>query len=188
MGSTGSKGSKDSVRPKEGEYAPYFRGYVERVPEEDVLAVLEAQPVELRRAFDRVPPAKETFAYAPGKWTLRQVAGHVVDGERVFAFRSLCASRADKNSLPGFDENAYVANSRFDEVPLADHAEEFALLRTANVQMLRRLSPEQWRLAGVANGVSNTVRAIAYVMAGHVRHHLRVMAERYGVEVAAPRL
>jgi hypothetical protein len=186
MGSIGSTGSKETGRPKEGEYAPYFRGYVELVPEEDVLAVLEAQPAELRRAFDRFPRERETFAYAPGKWTLRQVAGHVVDGERVFAYRTLCASRGDKNALPGFDENAYVANSRFDDVPLADHVEEFALLRTANVRMLRRLSPEQWRLAGVANGVSNTVRGIAYVMAGHVRHHLRVMAERYGVEVAAP--
>ena len=186
MGSTGSKGSEGSRRPREGDYAPDFRGYVERVPEEDVLAVLEAQPAELRRVFDRVPREKETFAYAPGKWTLRQVAGHVVDGERVFAYRSLCASRADRNALPGFDENAYVANGRFDDVPLADHVAEFALLRTANVQMLRRLSPEQWRLAGVANGVSNTVLAIAYVMAGHVRHHLRVMAERYGAEVAAP--
>jgi len=179
-------GANEGARPKEGEYAPYFKGYVELVPESDVLPVLEAQAAELRRVFSRVPRAQETHAYAPGKWTLRQVAGHVVDGERVFAYRSLCASRGDPNALPSFDENAYVVHATFDERPLADHAEEFALLRAANVRMLRALRPEQWRRAGVANGVANTVRGLAYVMAGHVRHHLRVMAERYGVEVAAP--
>ncbi len=175
-----------AVRPRSDEYAPYFKGYVELVPELDVVPVLEAQGGELRRIFTAVPRTKESFAYAPGKWTLRQVAGHVVDGERVFAYRALCASRGDKNSLPSFDENAYVANARFDEVPLADHAEEFALLRAANVKLLRALRPEQWSLAGVANGVPNTVRGLAFVMAGHVRHHLRVMAERYGVGASAP--
>ena len=178
--------ASEGGRPKPGEYAPYFQDYVALVPESDVVAVLEAQGGELRRVFSAVPKAKESFAYAPGKWTVRQVAGHVVDGERVFAYRSLCASRGDPNSLPSFDENAYVANARFDELPLADHAEEFALLRAANVRMLKALRPEQWRLAGVANGVSNTVRGLAWVMAGHVRHHLRVLAERYGV-AAAPK-
>jgi hypothetical protein len=178
-------GAIEGGRPGAGEYAPHFQGYVELVPERDVLPVLEAQAGELRRILAKVPRAKESFAYAPGKWTLRQVAGHVIDGERVFAYRTLCASRGDRTSLPSFDENAYVANARFDDVPLADHAEEFALLRAANVRMLRALRPEQWRLAGVANGVSNTVRGLAYVMAGHPRHHLRVMAERYGVETRA---
>lgn len=171
-------------RPKADEYAPYFQGYVELVPEPDVVPVLEAQGGELRRVLTAVPKERESFAYAPGKWTVRQVAGHVVDGERVFAYRALCASRGDPSSLPSFDENAYVANASFDERPLADLVEEFVLLRAANVRMLKVLRPEQWRLAGVANGVSNTVRGLAYVMAGHVRHHLRVLAERYGVAVA----
>jgi len=171
-------------RPQTGEYAPYLQDYVALMPESDVIAMLEAQGGELRRVFSAVPKAKETFAYAPGKWTVRQVAGHVVDGERVFAYRSLCASRGDPNPLPSFDENAYVANARFDELPLADHAEEFFLLRAANVRMLKALRPEQWLRAGVANGVSNTVCGLVWVMAGHVCYYLRVLAERYGVAAA----
>lgn len=170
-------------RPEENEHAPYFRGYVDLVPEEDVLAVLEGQAALLRKFAASVPRDRETFAYAPGKWTIRQVMGHLGDGERVFGFRAFCFGRGDQTPLPGFDENVYVDRSQYHEAPLAELAEDFAQIRELNLRTFRGFSESHWALSGVANGKSITVRALAFIMAGHVRHHLRVLRERYGAEV-----
>ena len=169
------------VRPAASEYARFFAGYVERVPENDVLSVLESQPRLLARVVTTIPVEREKFTYAPGKWTLRQLFGHLGDGERVFGFRTLAFSRADATPLPGFDENAYVENAPFATTPLADLVAEFAELRAANLRLLRRADGAAWTRSGSANQNPITVRALAYVMAGHIRHHLAVMAEKYGV-------
>lgn len=124
---------------------------------------------------------KELFAYGPGKWTIRQVAGHVADTERVFGYRALVFGRLDQNELPGFDENAYVEHARFNEIPLQDLIEEFALVRQANLRYLKGLPAAAWDASGMANGRRITVRALSYLMAGHVRHHLRGLGENYGV-------
>ena len=168
-------------RPLPNEYPPFFAGYVERVPEVDIVAALRGQVDVVRRVAASIAPDRETYAYAPGKWSIRQVAGHIGDGERVFGFRALCFSRADRNPLPAFDENAYVAHARFHDIPLSDLVDEFALLRSANVKMLAGLRDEQWSEVGTASGKPISVRALAYVMAGHVRHHLAVLQERYAV-------
>ena len=170
-------------RPAGTEYAPFYGGYVDLVPEEDVLAVLDAQPAFLRRLAASVPPARETFAYAAGKWTIRQVLGHLGDGERVFGFRAFCFGRGDQTPLPGFDENAYVERSRFNDISLVDLAEDFATVRASNLRFLKGFGEDQWSASGIANGKSITVRALAFAMAGHVRHHARVLRERYGIEV-----
>jgi hypothetical protein len=170
-------------RPTESEFPTFFRGYVDLVPGDDALADLDSQQSILRRLPAAIPREKERFAYAPAKWTLRQVAGHLGDGERVFGYRALCISRFDATPLPGFDENTYVANSRFDEVPLERLVDELLHVRAANLAMLRQLSPQQWTASGIANGKSITVNALAFVMAGHVRHHFKVLRERYGVEI-----
>ena len=169
------------MRPNDDEYATPFGKYVGLVPESDVVAVLADQLLEFRRLIPAVTPENETYAYAPGKWTIREVAGHVGDGERVFGFRAFSFSRADPNPLPGFEENDYVAQARFNDLPLADLIAEFAALREANLSMLRGLRDSQWAHVGIANAHPITVRALAFVMAGHVRHHLGLLHDRYGV-------
>jgi len=170
-------------RPESNEYDPYFAGYVALVGAEDVLRVLEDQRDLIREVAAGVPAARETFAYGPGKWTIRQVFGHMADTERVFAHRAFCISRGEPATLPAFDENAYVAASPAVGVTLAELADELVQVREANLRFVRRLDGDTSRQLGrVASGPAS-VRALTYMMAGHLRHHLRVLAERYGVAV-----
>ena len=168
-------------RPDSSEYAPFYAGYVSLVPETDALAVLAAQPAELQALAAKVPVEREQHRYAPGKWSVREVFGHLTDGERVFGYRAFCISRGDQASLPGFDEQSYIAGANYDQVRLGDLAADFAALRQSNLQVLRRLAAADWARTGTANGTPVTVRALAFVMAGHVRHHLGVLRARYGV-------
>jgi hypothetical protein len=168
-------------RPEPHEYAPFYAGYVSLVPEGDLVALLQEQPGMLRRLAASVPPDGEGYRYGPGKWSIRQVFGHIGDGERAFAFRLFCFSRTESAPLPGFDENTYVDHSRFDSAPLADLLGEFADLRSANLAMIRRLEEDDWSLAGTASDNRVTTRALAYIMAGHVLHHTGILKTRYGV-------
>ncbi len=170
-----------SKRPLPTEYPASFAGYVDLVPEADVVGALGAQVEVLRQLAAAISPERETYAYAPGKWTIRQVVGHLGDVERVFSFRALCFARSDQTPLPGFDENAYVEHSRFNDTRLGELIEELVLLRSSNLKMLTSLSEAQWSATGVANGKSISVRALAYVMVGHVRHHVAMLRDRYGV-------
>ena len=169
-------------RPSEAEFAPFYARYVALVPEADILAVLEQQVAEIRRLAASVPPERETFRYAEGKWSIREVLGHLVDGERVFGYRAFCFSRGDPAALPSFDENQYVAAARSDATPLPELADELALVRRSNLVVLRRLEPAEWARVGTASGKPVSVRALAWVMAGHPRHHLQVLRERYGLK------
>jgi hypothetical protein len=169
------------VRPAEGEYAPFYARYVALVPETDILAVLERQAGELRQLAASVPAERETYRYAEGKWSVREVLGHLVDGERVFGYRAFCISRGEVAALPSFDENQYVGEARCDAIPLRELAGELALVRESNLAVLRRLEPRQWERVGTASGKPITVRALAWVMAGHPRHHAEILRERYGV-------
>ena len=168
-------------RPKENDYAPFYADYVARVPETEILEVLREQPKELKRVADSVVPDKERFRYAPDKWSVRELFGHLVDAERFFGHRAFCVSRGDANPLPGFDENSYVARSSYDSRPLAELVKDFSLLREANSRHLENLEASAWPREGVANGAKVTVRALAYIMTGHVRHHLAVLKERYEI-------
>lgn len=168
-------------RPAETEYAPFYAGYVSKVPSGDVLELLENQKSQLLTLAASVPTERETFRYAPGKWTIREVFGHLGDAERVFGYRAFCISRGDRTSLPGFDEQEYVAASGFNSRELSSLAHELTLLRESNLLLLRHLDPEKWRRTGVANGTLISVRALAFIMAGHVNHHFGVLRDRYGV-------
>ncbi|HVO11125.1 MAG TPA: DinB family protein [Vicinamibacteria bacterium] len=168
-------------RPAENEYAPYFARYVGLVPEADVLAALEGQIDDLRRFAKSVPPEREGHRYAPDKWSVREVIGHLADGERVFGYRVFCISRGEQQALPSFDENAYVAQSAYGRVPLADLAEELVMVRRANLAVMRRLEPPAWTRLGTASGQPVSVRALGYIMVGHPRHHLAILRERYGL-------
>ena len=169
------------MRPALDEYPEYFRTYVSLVPEEDVLAALDPQVALIEALPARVSAAKETFAYAPGKWSVRELIGHVNDAERVFAYRALTFSRFNAVSLPAFDEETWTPHGHFAGVPLRELADEFVALRRANLLMLRRLEAPQWQAGGRGDDKPITVRALAYVMAGHVRHHLSILRDRYGV-------
>src|SRR5262245_9398658 len=158
------------IRPQASDFPEAVAEYVERVPESDVLSVLASQPEELRQIAASLSREREKHAYAPGKWTVRQIVGHLGDGERVLGYRALCFSRGDPTPLPGFDENTYVERSRSNDVPLRDLVEEFASLRAANLRMFQALDEEAWRESGEANGTRISVRALAFAMAGHVRH------------------
>ena len=164
---------------------PSFSGYVSLVPEADALVVLESQADTIRRLASAVPAERETFRYAPGKWSVREVVGHVVDAERVFGYRAFCVSRGEEASLPGFDENEYVAESGFDQRTLAELVAEFAVVREANLAVLRRLDSRRLERVGTANGSPVSVRALAFIMAGHVRHHAGVLRARYGIRDGA---
>jgi hypothetical protein len=168
-------------RPPEGEYNPFYASYLALVPEGDLLSVLAAQPKELQSLVKAIPPDRETHRYGEGKWSVREVLGHVTDVERVFGYRALCISRLDQTPLPGFDENDYVAHSSYAETPVEGLAAEFASLRSGNLALLRRLEPARWLKVGNANGSPVSVRALAFIMAGHFRHHLAILRDRYGV-------
>ena len=168
------------TRPVDSEFAPYYGTYISLVPEHDALTILERQPEELRALAANTPA--ETFRYAPGKWSIREVVGHVVDTDRVFGHRAFCISRGEQQPLPGFDQDDYMAASDFDARPLADLVNEFAVVREANLLALRRLTPKDWARTGTASGHPVSVRALAFMMAGHVRHHCTILRERYGVK------
>jgi hypothetical protein len=143
------------------------------------MPVLEAQAALVRLQTRAFIPAREDSRYADGKWSVREMLGHMTDAERVFGFRAFCFSRGEQNALPGFDQNDYVARARFDRCSLADLVQEFGQLREANLTVLRRLDGDEWQRMGTASGTPVSVRALAYIMAGHVRHHLQILSTRY---------
>lgn len=166
-------------RPQTNEHAPYFSRYIDLVPEDDVAGAIEAQGRETAALLAKVSEEKAAFRYSPEKWSIKQVVGHVTDAERVFAYRLMSIARGESQSLPGFDENDYVRNANFDEIPFAELVEGLAATRRATLALVRGLSPEAWTRAGTANEKPTTVRAVAYTLLGHERHHLRVLRERY---------
>ena len=168
-------------RPQENEYPPFYAGYVARVPETEILEVLREQPKELKRIADSVGADKERFRYASDKWSVRELFGHLVDAERFFGHRAFCISRGDANPLPGFDEKLYVSQSSYDSRSLSELVKDFSLLREANSRHLENLEATAFSREGVANGAKVTVRALAYIMTGHARHHLAVLRERYAI-------
>ena len=169
-------------RPDAFEFGSFYAGYIARVPEADPLPVLEAQPAELRALAARIGPDRELFRYAAGKWTIRQTFGHLVDTERVMGYRAFCIGRGEEQPLPGFDEQKYVGRAAFDARPLPEMADEFSAVRSANLWTIRQWVADDWSRTGTANGNSVSTRALAFIMAGHVRHHIALLRERYGVD------
>jgi len=166
-------------RPAETEYATYYQGYVDQVSENDVMAVLRSEVDDLDVLLNRVPAEKETYAYAEGKWSIREIIGHLIDGERVFGYRALCIARGEQQNLPGFEQDDYLRTSPYNRIELEDLLSELRLVRLSNIAMFRNLEEEAWNRVGIANNNQVTVRALAFIMAGHVRHHMKVLRERY---------
>src|SRR2546425_7991517 len=166
-------------RPTETEYAPYYQSYVDQVSENDIMAVLRSGLDDLDVLLGRVPAEKETYRYAEGKWTIREIVGHLIDSERVFGYRALCIARGEKQNLPGFDQNDYMQTAPYNQIELEDLLSEMRLVRLSNVAMFRSLDQEAWNRTGIANANEVTVRALAFIMGGHMRHHMNVLKQRY---------
>lgn len=166
-------------RPLASEYAPFYETYVGRVPETDILAVLREQRDSTLAMMEGVPAEKVDYRYAPEKWTLRQVFGHVVDMEWVFTARAIHFARLVAAPLPGVEQDDFMKVARFEARPWPSLREQFAHLRSANILLFEGFDEEAWGRRGVASGNPITVRALAYIIAGHQRHHLGVIRERY---------
>ena len=166
-------------RPEKNEYAEFYETYVSLVEETDVVSALQNQVSELQKLLADVSEDKENFRYAEGKWSVKELLGHLIDGERVFSYRALRISRDDQTPLAGFEENAYIANSNFRNAELADLIEEFSLLRRSNILFFNNLTDQAWLRTGTASEAAVSVRALAYIMVGHFRHHARILRTRY---------
>jgi uncharacterized damage-inducible protein DinB len=167
------------ARPHTSEYAPHYHTYISGVPEGDVVAIMRDAGRELHAAVMAIPEQRGGFRYAEGKWTIREVIGHLIDAERIFTYRALRIARSDATPLPGFEENDYVRTAGSDERTLASLGQELAAVRESTVLLFQSLPTDAWVRRGTASGKEISVRAIAYIVAGHPLHHLRILRERY---------
>lgn len=167
------------ARPEPGEYAAYYEKYISLVPGNDVTSALESQRVQTMQLFAARSEREGNFRYGPDKWTVKEVLGHINDTERIFTYRALRIARADKTPLPGFEQDSFVSNGRFNERSLGNLAEEFAFVRGASLALFRSFGQETWLRRGTASNYEVTVRAIAYMIAGHELHHRQILEERY---------
>ena len=166
-------------RPEPSEYAPYYGRYIERVPDGPIVDILRTQvrgTLELLRAL---PEAKGAHSYAPGKWSIKQVVGHVIDAERVFGYRALRFGRSDATQLPGFEQGDYARAGGFAARSLRHLTEELEAVRRATVLLYEGFGEEDWSRKGIASANPVTVRALAYIIAGHELHHVKILKEQY---------
>jgi len=172
---------KTIARPQAGEYFPFYETYISKVDEGDVLGYLKTQCEAFCDALYALPADKGDYAYAEGKWTVKDVVGHMTDAERVFAYRALAIARGEQQPLPGFEQDDYVATGNFSGRTLASLTEEFRYARLSSLHLFNTFTEQDLVRQGTASGGPVTVRAIVYIVAGHVNHHLQVLKERYGV-------
>lgn len=168
-----------SGRPSPGEYPEYAEDDIARVEGEDVCDALRRQQILTRELFEMFGESGGGIAYAEGKWSVKQVLGHLADDERIFAYRALCLARGDRRELPGFDEKLYVDGARFGELPVSVLLEDYLAVRAASLTLFRSLSPEAWLRRGTVNGYLATPRGLGFHIAGHELHHHRILKERY---------
>jgi uncharacterized damage-inducible protein DinB len=167
------------ARPEPDEYAPYYDRYISLVPGSDILGTLDAQRRETMLLLCGREESDGDIRYAPGKWSVKEVLGHVCDAERVFAYRALRISRGDRTPIEGFEQDEYVRNGPFAERPLPELIEDYIAVRRATLTLLRNLDEGAWARCGTANGKEVSVRALAYLIAGHELHHRRILEEKY---------
>jgi uncharacterized damage-inducible protein DinB len=166
-------------RPDRNEYDPYYEHYVSLVKDHDIIDTLSAQPTQLQALVTAMPEEKGEYRYAEGKWSIKEVLGHLIDGERMFAYRLFRISRGDETPIEGFEQDGYIENAHSNQRSFADLLEEFTLLRRANMLFFHNLRDDALIRVGTANNVKITVRALMYIMAGHIEHHLGILRERY---------
>jgi hypothetical protein len=165
--------------PDSSEYAPYYGKYITLVAGDNVVAALEDQPRQTLALLSGLSEEQGDFRYAPDKWSIKEMLGHVIDAERVFSYRALRFARHDGTPLASFEQDDYVRAGGFGDRRLVDLIEEFVAVRRATVWLFRTLSPDAWMRRGVASGNPVSVRAVAYIVAGHELHHRAVLQEKY---------
>ncbi len=167
------------ARPEPGEYAPYYERYISLVAGSDILGTLDSQRREMMLLLSGRDESEGDYRYAPDKWNAKEVLGHVCDTERIFAYRALRIARGDQTPLPGFEQDDYVKNGPFARSPLGEIIEDYIAVRRATLTLLRNLDEGAWGRRGVASKNEVTVRALAYMIAGHELHHRRILEEKY---------
>lgn len=170
-------------RPDEYPPSPPMCRYLETVDDQNLVELLTGQMNTMLGVFENLTDAQQNFRYEPGKWSPKQLLGHTTDTERIFAYRMLAIARGEQQSLPGFDENEYEAAANFDHQPLADLLRQYSLTRLGTLALVASFDAETWERRGTANGTPMSVRALAWLIAGHERHHLNILRERYGFSV-----
>jgi len=168
-------------RPQPSEYHEFYGTYVDAVPEGDVLEILTHAVDELPRLVSDLAEEQAGFRYEPGKWSVKEVVGHVADCELIFAYRMLRFARGDETALPGMDQDPYVENANFDGQPIAKLAEQFRRARQTTVALVTSFEGNVFDRRGIASENAISVRALAYILAGHELHHRSVLKERYGL-------
>ena len=171
-------------RPQKGDYAIHYDNYVALVPSGDFLEILREQHRAMARLLSPLTEQQAEFRYAPGKWSIKEVLGHVSDAERIFAYRLLRIARGDKTPLAGFEQDGYVQAGNFSARTLADLLEEFSSVREATIALIRSLDDEAWLRRGIASQKEISVLALAFVIAGHELHHRLILEERYSPALA----
>jgi uncharacterized damage-inducible protein DinB len=169
--------------PAKDTYAPYYETYISKIAGRDPLRLLESLVLDFKVLLSEVPDEKEGFRYADKKWSVKEVVGHMIDTERIMCCRALCIARGEKQGLPGFDENEYVAAANFDKRTLYDLSHEFGFVREATISLFKTLNEEELDRKGTANNNPVTARAILYIITGHHLHHQAVLKERYLADV-----
>ena len=167
------------MRPSAGDYASYYERYVTLIEGDDILKILNEQSKKTQDILNSFSEHKGNYRYADGKWTVKEVVGHLLDSERVFAYRALCIARGEKKSLPGFEQDDYVTEGNFNRRELFDLNYEFRLLRESNLLLFRSFSPEMMQRKGFANEATISVLALMFIIAGHEKHHMNILREKY---------
>ena len=166
-------------RPATNEYVDFYAGYVNAVPEGEILALLQSEHERTATLLRRLTPEQASYRYAEGKWSVKEVAGHIIDAERMFGYRAHCFARQDPAHLPGFDQTEYAKSSNADARPLAELVDELDAVRHSHVALFGGLDEAMWSRRGIGSECEFTVRALAYIIVGHEVHHRRVIEERY---------
>jgi hypothetical protein len=166
-------------KPETSEYNQYYETYISLIDGGDLLGTLEEQMRETRDLFAGFPEERGSYAYAEGKWTVKEVISHLLDGERIFGYRLLRISRGDATPIEGFEQDDYIENSHANERTFNDMLCELGDLRAANLRLMSSLDESDWQRMGTASGSPVSARAIAFIMAGHIKHHLNIVRERY---------
>lgn len=166
-------------KPEITEYPDFYAGYIGKVPEGSIQTLLASQFENTRDLFSGLSEAQSNQAYAPEKWSLKEVLGHIIDAERIFVYRALCMARGDRQPLPGMDQDLYMAGAHFARRPIKDLVGEYVAVRRATLSFVNSLTPEDLQKTGVANNGSFTVNALLYIIAGHELHHLDLVRTRY---------
>ena len=169
------------ARPEPGEFAPYYERYISLVSGTDILGTLDAQRRQTLLLLSGRDDRDGEYRYAPGKWSAKEALGHVCDTERVFAYRALRIARGDQTPLAGFEQDDYVKNGPFAKAPMEEIIEDYIAVRRASITLFRNLDEAAWVRRGVANNNEVSVRALAYIIAGHELHHRRILEEKYFV-------